>query len=380
MPPNSLQIRSEGVMWKTQAEFPTPAVVVDLDVVEKNLKTMHDNAAANGLEHRPHIKTHRCIELAKMQMAAGSVGITCAKLAEAEVMVEAGLDNIFLAYPLIGKEKVERLLALYGKCRVLRTEVNSYVGAKGISDEFEAAGKVCDVLIEIDGGLNRGGVKLGKPTLEFAESIRNLKGIHICGLMYYGGLIYHVGESMEKIREYTKKEHDDLVETGKLLEQAGFDMQVLSAGSSFSGKHPDLLRGITEIRSGNYIFNDGSALEVGLATPEECALRVIATVASRPDDHTVILDVGSKTLTTDRCNYGKNFGYLVEYPELELYSLNEEHGFVRSQGVMPLQIGDRVSIIPNHACVVPNVAGELFAVRHGEFVKMLHVDARGKSY
>ena len=103
-------------------------------------------------------------------------------------------------------------------------------------------------------------------------------------------------------------------------------------------------------------------------------------MASRPDDHTVILDVGSKTLTTDRCNYGKNFGYLVEYPELELYSLNEEHGFVRSQGVMPLQIGDRVSIIPNHACVVPNVAGELFAVRNGEFVKMLHVDARGKSY
>lgn len=367
-------------MWKTQEEFPTPAVVVDLDVVERNLKIMYDDAQANGLEHRPHIKTHRCVELAKMQMAVGSSGITCAKLGEAEVMVEAGLDNIFLAYPMIGKDKLERLVALEGKCRVFRTEVNSFVGAKGISDAFQKAGRVCQVLIEVDGGLNRGGVKLGEPTLKFAESIRDLPGIHICGLMYYGGLIYHAGQSEQAIREYTKKEHDDLVKTAELLKNAGFDMSVLSAGSSFSGKYPELLRGITEIRSGNYIFNDGSALEVGLAKPEDCALRVIATVASRPDEHTAILDVGSKTLTTDRCNYGKNFGYIVEHPELELYSLNEEHGFVRSQDIMPLQIGDRVSIVPNHACVVPNVAGVLYAVRKGQFIKMLNVDARGKSY
>lgn len=366
-------------MWKTQDEFPTPAVVVDLDVVEQNLKQMHDSAQRYGLEHRPHIKTHRCVELAKMQLAVGSVGITCAKLGEAEVMADAGIDNIFLAYPLIGREKVERLLALHKRCKVLRTEVNSYEGAKGISDVFEAAGRVCDVLIEIDGGLNRGGVQLGQPTLDFANQIRELKGLHIMGLMYYGGVIYHVG-GMDKIREYTQKEHDDLINTADLLRQAGFDMAVLSAGSSFSGKHPDLLKGITEIRSGNYIFNDGSALEVGLATPEQCALRVIATVASRPDDHTAILDVGSKTLTTDRCNYGQNYGYIVEHPELELYSLNEEHGFVRSKEEMPLHIGDRVSIVPNHACVVPNVAGELYAVRKGQFVKMLHVDARGKSY
>lgn len=367
-------------MWKNQSEFPTPAVVVDLDVVEKNLKVMHEQALQFGLEHRPHIKTHRCVELAKMQMAVGSSGITCAKLGEAEIMADAGLDNIFLAYPIIGSDKVERLLALHKRCSLLRTEVNSYVGAKGISDAFEQAGRICDVLIEIDGGLNRGGVKLGKPTLEFAESIRDLKGIHVCGLMYYGGVIYHVGQSEEDIRSYTKKEHDDLIETAAMLKEAGFDMSVLSAGSSFSGKHPDLLAGITEIRCGNYIFNDGSALEVNLAKPEDCALRVIATVASRPDDNTVILDVGSKTLTTDHCNYGPNFGYIVEYPELEMYSLNEEHGFVRSKDPMPLQIGDRVSIVPNHACVVPNVNGEMYAVRSGEFVKMLHVDAKGKSY
>lgn len=142
-------------MKKTVYELSTPAVVVDLDVVRRNIDEMLEGARANGLAHRPHVKTHRCSELALMQVKAGCQGITAAKLGEAEVMADAGIDDIFVAYSIIGPEKVERLLKLARRCRVLRTAVNSETGARALSQAFAAQGLRLEVLVEIDGGLNR---------------------------------------------------------------------------------------------------------------------------------------------------------------------------------------------------------------------------------
>lgn len=358
-------------------KLPTPAVVVDLDVMEQNIRKMVEEARKHGLNHRPHVKTHRSSYLAHLQVEAGCKGITAAKIGEAEVMADSGIKDIFIAYPIIGGDKMKRLLALSEKALV-STIVNSYAGAKELSDHFFAAGKTIDVLIEIDGGLNRGGVKPGHPALAFANEIKGLQGIHINGLMYYGGLIYNA-HNVEEIASYTADERENLLKTAGLLREAGFDMKVLSAGSSFSGKLPGILEGITEIRCGHYLFNDCGQLDVGLAAPEDCALFVETTVVAKPDGHVVICDVGTKSLTSDTCHHRPGYGYIVDYPEIEIYALNEEHAFLRAEGDNPLQVGDKILVIPNHACVVPNLALQVYGFREGKFDRMIPIDARNQS-
>ena len=360
--------------WRS---LPTPAVVIDLDTAARNVRAMARQAQACGLSHRPHIKTHRCSELARLQVAAGCRGVTTAKLGEAEVMADAGIDDIFVAYAVIGADKVSRLLALARRCRV-STAVNSLVGARGLSDAFAAAGLRLDVLIEVDGGLNRGGVKPGAPALAFARALRGLPGLSIRGLMYYGGLVYDSHDPQE-VRAFARREHDDLVSTADLLRADGFCMDILSAGSSFTGKTPEELRGITEIRSGHYIFNDCGQLDVGLAGPEDCALTVVTTVVCKPDAHTVIADVGTKSLTSDTCHHRPGYGMVLGHPEVEVYALNEEHAFLRTAGENPLQIGEKIALIPNHACVVTNLVDEAYGFSGGRFDHMLKIDARGQS-
>ncbi len=364
-------------MNKELEKLPTPAVVIHMDIVEKNVLDMLEGARKAGLKHRPHMKTHRSGYLADQQVQAGCSGITAAKLGEAETMAKAGIRDIFIAYPLIGEDKLQRLLELSRKVKV-STLVNSIVGAKQMSDFFEKADEQMDVLIEIDGGLNRGGVKPGKAALEYARSMKEFAGIRIMGLMYYGGLVYN-SHNIEEIRNYAREERDALLQTAKLLEEDGFPMEVLSAGSSFTGKVPEELEGITEIRSGHYIFNDCGQLDVGLAKAEDCALRVVATVVSKPDGHVVIADVGTKSLTGDTCHYRKGYGFICGYPDIEIYALNEEHAFLRCEAENPLQIGDKIEIIPNHACVVTNLVDQAYGFRNGKFERMIEIDARGRS-
>ncbi len=304
------------------------------------------------------------------------MGITAAKLGEAEVMADDGIRDIFIAYPIIGEEKLKRLLDLHRRVKVT-TIVNSVEGAGGLSRTFENAGRTVDVLIEIDGGLNRGGVK-PEAALAFAEKIRNLAGIHIVGLMYYGGLIYN-SHNIAEVEAYTRQERDCLINAAATLKEHGFCMDVLSAGSSYSGKRPELLEGITEIRSGHYIFNDCGQLDLHLAEPEDCALTVISTVVSKPDDHVVICDVGTKSLTSDTCHYRPGYGYVTGHPDMEIYALNEEHAFLRCEGKNPLQIGQKIQLIPNHACVVTNLADCVYGFRSGVFDRVIAVDAKGKS-
>lgn len=365
-----------GEKKNTIWDLPTPAVAIDLDIVERNIKKMAEGARQHGLAHRPHIKTHRSGFFAKMQIQAGCTGITAAKLGEAEVMADDGIRDILIAYPVIGEDKLRRLLDLNRRVKVT-TIVNSVEGAKGLSDAFEVERETVDVLIEIDGGLNRGGVK-PEAAVEFAERIREFPGIAVKGLMYYGGLIYN-SRNLAEVEAYTRQERDCLMDTAKLLRERGFCMEVLSAGSSFSGKYPELLEGITEIRSGHYIFNDCGQLDLKLAAPEDCALTVIATVVSKPDDHVVICDVGTKSLTSDACHYRDGYGYVIGYPEMEIYALNEEHAFLRCKAKNPLLIGGKVRIIPNHACVVTNLAEKVYGVRDGVFECVIPVDAKGKS-
>ncbi len=357
--------------------LPTPAVVVELEQVEKNLKEMVEQNEKNGIHVRPHIKPHKSVEIAKLQQALGAKGITCAKLGEAEVMAEAGLKDILIAYPLIGEDKMERLEKLMDIADII-TIVNSTAGANQLSKAGERKNRKVKVLIEIDGGISRGGKKPFEPALKFADSIRELSGIEIIGIMYYGGTIYNES-TMEGFDRVTKSEHDNIAGTAKMLRAAGFKMEVLSGGSSYSSKRSHLLKGITEVRPGHYIFNDCGQLFTSFATEEQCALRVVATVVCVNDEKRAIIDAGSKTLTSDLCGHHEGYGYVVGRPDLTITKLNEEHGFIESCHILNLQIGDKIAIIPNHACVILNLADEVYGIRNGRVNHMICIDARGKN-
>jgi D-serine deaminase-like pyridoxal phosphate-dependent protein len=360
--------------------LPTPAVVVELNAVENNIRSMLEGAARCRIAHRPHVKSHRSVQLAKMQLALGAKGITCAKLGEAEVMADAGIDDILIAYPLIGEEKWERYARLFERCRVLRTMINSVYGAKGLSDTAKRYGRVFEVLVELDGGTRRGGLLPGEAALQFSESVRKYDGIKIVGLLYYPGRSYHE-ETLEGIERVARQERDELIGTARLLKNAGFDCSILSGGNTVTGKVPECLTGITEIRSGNYIFNDCAQLWKNRFTEEDCALRIVSTVIAKPDAANAILDCGTKTMSGDNLTpEHPRFGFIIGHPDAIIWNLNEEHGFVRSrEGALDLEVGDRVVIIPNHACVVPNLAGALYGMRGGEFSEMIRVDAQSRS-
>ncbi len=359
------------------SQISSPSVIVDLDIVDKNIQSMSEIAKKAGIKHRPHIKTHKSVYFAKKQQEAGAVGITCAKLGEAEVMAEAGFNDILIAFPLIGEEKLERLYQLAQKIKV-STCIDSIEGAKGISEVGLKLGKPIPVFIEVEGGNLRCGRQPGKDTVDFAQQVNRLQGIRIIGILTYAGQIYGV-KNIEDIRAMAIEEAANLKNTVEMLQESGIAVQEISAGSSISSKFASELKGVTEIRAGNYIFHDLSQLTTGMVTVDECALRIIATVVSTPAPGRAVIDAGSKTLTTDTTQFRQGHGYIIEYPDIEIYKLNEEHGFLRFDPSIQLSVGQRITIIPNHACVVANLTDEFIGVRGDQIVEVIPVEARGKN-
>lgn len=355
--------------------IPTPAVVVELDQVTENLKQMQALLTQHHIAVRPHIKPHKSVYFAEEQLALGAKGITCAKLSEAEVMADYGITDILIAFPLIGADKMERLGKLMKRAQI-RTLVNSEQGAAQLSELGLSIGKKVPVLIEVDGGLHRGGIAPYAPTLAFAQKISAMQGIDICGLLYYGGLIYSQ-TSREGFEAETRREHDELCGTAQLLQQHGFSMEILSGGNSYSSRCCAYLEGITEVRCGNYIFNDVLTMQTGFATEAQCALRAVSTVVCVTDAYHAIIDAGSKTLTTDLCAFRSGYGYVVGRPEIRIEKLNEEHGFLASDTPLGLEVGDKIAIIPNHSCVLPNLTDKVYGIRNGRVERLIPIEARG---
>ncbi len=356
----------------------TPSVQIDLDTAERNIIQAVEELAKYHIVHRPHIKVHKSVFLARRQQELGCRGITCAKLGEAEAMADGGIADILVAYPLIGRDKLERYRRLAERGIRVRTIVNSLAGAKGLSELGEAMGVPLSVLVELDGGICRGGLKPGKDLEEFGKSLMGLKGIAVEGVEYYGGDIYGC-RTPEEIRLRARRERDEIVECASMLSSLGFDMKVLSGGSSFSIRFPEELEGLTEVRAGNYIFNDNALLSIGMVPLERCAMRVWVTVVARPDPFTAIIDAGSKTLTTDHVGYWEGFGYIPEEPGAVITKLNEEHGFVRCGQGISWAVGDRVSVVPNHACTVPNLCDEIYGLRQNRLETAIAIEARGRN-
>lgn len=344
------------------SELETPVLTADLDAVERNIAGMQAYCDEHGLALRPHIKTHKLPELAHMQLDAGACGITCQKLGEAEVMADAGIDDILISFPLVGEVKAERLAALAKRITV-SVAGDSAAVANGLSVVLAKHGLEVDFLVECDTGNERTGVQTPEDAAELAVLVASLDGLRFAGLMTYPTLP-ESGPWLRRAR--------------KLIERAGLAVERISGGGTPTARRTHLVGEVTELRPGTYVYGDRACIANGSVPLEDCALRVIATVVSRPTPGRAILDAGSKTLTSDLAVGATGHGLLVEHPEAEVYKLNEEHGIVDvSRCVHPPQIGDRVTIVPNHACTAANLHDEVVLHRGGEIVETLRTAARG---
>jgi D-serine deaminase-like pyridoxal phosphate-dependent protein len=347
-------------------ELDTPTLTIDLDALEENLDRYQRYYTEHGIGLRPHIKTHKTLALAAMQMAKGAIGLTCQKVGEAEVMVSGGLTvDILIPFNILGRAKLERLMALTTRTRMTVAADSAYT-VEGLSAAAVAAGTTIGVIVEVECGMNRTGVATPAGATDLAKLIDRLPGLELRGFMGYP-----TGPDARPV----------IQETIHLFDQAGLSREIISGGSTRHALEAHLIPELTEYRIGEYPTGGEGHLRAGRHTVEQCALRVQATVISKPTEDRVILDAGSKTMSasTLQTPHGTSMGYIVEYPEARFYGCSEEHGHVDvSACAVKPQIGERVQVLPVHPCPCVNEHDEMVAVRKGVVEAVWPIYARGK--
>jgi D-serine deaminase-like pyridoxal phosphate-dependent protein len=357
------------------SDLDTPAVLIDLEVMERNLDRVAAYCRENGLRLRPHTKTHKIPAIGALQLARGAAGLTVAKVGEAEVMLASGTQDLLVAYPVIGQRKLERLVEVAKKVQVT-VALDSLFAARQLSDAARAAGVTFGVLAEVDVGLRRVGVAPGE-LLGLAQGIVRLPRLKFEGIAFYPGHLKMMDEqALEELRELDRT----LKEVLRKLRAAGLECRVVSGGSTPSLFQSHLVSAMNEIRPGTYVFNDRNTVMCGACGWEDCAACVLVTVVSTAVPGQMIVDGGSKTFSSDRLVTGEaGFGRVIEAPEAVFTKMNEEHGFldIRRAGV-EFEVGDRVRIIPNHICAVMNLHERVYGIRGGEVEQVWTVEGRGK--
>jgi D-serine deaminase-like pyridoxal phosphate-dependent protein len=359
-------------------DLDTPSLVLDLDVLERNVAEMQGVADAVDVRLRPHTKTHKCPDIARMQLEAGAAGITVAKLGEAEVMVDAGVDDVLIAYPIVGERKLERLRALAERASV-RVTTDSVVVAEGLARVALDLGRDMPVLVEVDTGLHRVGRPAGAPTVELVKELEGVRGIEVIGLLTHAGHAYRC-RGPEELQATAEREGLDLVETAERCAAEGIGLREISVGSTPTARIVASVAGVTEIRPGTYVFNDVQQMRLGVASEGRCAVRVLATVVAHPTAERFVLDAGTKAFTSDGGD-GPPFpgrGLVAGRPELVLDFMNEEHAVGHPTDSDDVRIGERLQVIPLHACSTVNMFDEAVGVRGGIIERTLSIAGRGK--
>jgi len=358
------------------SELDTPALLVDLDRLEANLDRMAHLARAADLQLRPHTKTHKTPQIAQMQLDRGAVGITVAKVGEAEVMAEAGIEDIFVANQVVGGSKIERLVELARRARI-SVGVDSVEVAAPLSMAFAHQGLRLSVLLEVDTGLRRCGVS-PEAAMELARHVNTLPGLNLAGIFTYAGHVYASRNDNEVagVAAYECRTLSDVAR--RIAPIVGPNLRI-SGGSTPTARHYTAECGLTEIRPGSYVFNDRIQIDRWSAKPQDCALTVLSSVVSTPQPGRAILDAGSKALGADTAHESVGHGMLKEDNEAVIARVNEEHGFLDlARASIRLRVGDKVEVIPNHCCVVANLFDEMAAVRGGEVAETWATAGRGK--
>ena len=359
-------------------DLATPFLYVDLDRMKRNIDAMAAAARELGVRLRPHAKTHKVPEIARMQIAAGASGVTLAKVSEAEVFADAGISDLFLAYQIVAPVQLERLIRLARRTR-LRCAVDSRDGAERLSRAAKDAGIELQVMLEIDLGIERTGVRAGVDAFDLAQRVADLPGLRLIGVYGFRGF-RGFADGAESREAWGRAEGEALVSAAADLRAIGLPIVEVSAGSTPTALPAGSVRGVTEIRPGQYLFGCANVVAQGAMRAEDVALFARTTVISRPAEDRAVVDAGSKTLSTDGpWEAGRGFGYLASDPSTRVASLWEEHGVLRlSENARGLRVGDRVSIVPNHVCTAVNLHDRLVAVHDDRVEVVWTIAARGR--
>ena len=349
------------------ATLETPGVLIDEDIVDRNIASAQAQFARLGISVRPHIKTHKLVRFAGKQLAAGAIGLTCQKTSEAEIFVDAGCQDILITFNIVGEAKLARLRRLHERATITVVADNETVVA-GLSRAFADASRPLRVLVECDTGHARCGVQTVEAAVDLASVIAKSPGLKFAGLMTYPPVGGH--GTVDAFMAAAK--------AGCLARLGSCD--TISSGGTPSMKTVPAGSVVTEYRPGTYIYNDRSLVQRGACSLEDCAMSVKATVVSRPTPERAIIDTGSKALSSDLLGL-TGYGLLRGYPEAVITGLSEEHGHVDLSACKAKpDIGEVVWIIPNHACVVTNLFDQVHLHRGGCYVETLAVDARGRVF
>lgn len=348
------------------ANLDTPAVLVDMDIVRRNIVQFQSYADQIGMAVRPHIKTHKLPQIALMQLEAGAVGITCQKISEAEAMVAADsrLQDVLITYNILGAEKLAHLRDLAGRVRLTVVADNAAV-IDGLSAAFAAAPVPLRVLVECNTGADRCGVATPQDAAVLARRIADAPGLQFQGLM-----TYPPANGPAAVQAF-------MTQAKALIEADGLAVTVVSSGGTPSMMQAGEAPVATEYRPGTYAYNDRSLVARGVCDWDDCALTVLATVVSVPAGNRAIIDAGSKALTSDLLGL-TGYGHVLGRPDIAIDQLSEEHGRLISAGPIGLAVGDKLRIVPNHACVVSNLFDVVHVLEPGKPVAVWPVVARGK--
>lgn len=359
-------------------EHETPFLFTDLDRMENNITRMADAARHLGVVLRPHAKTHKIPEIGCLQVAAGATGIAVVKLSEAEVFAEGGVEDIFVAYQVVEATKADRLARHAARVK-LRCAVESELGARTLSEAARMARVDLEVVLEIDLGIGRTGVPAGLAAVALARRIAELPGLRLVGIFGFRGFSSHASEQAGR-EEWGREEGELLVAAADELRSAGFHVAVVSAGSTPTALPAARVRGVTEIRPGQYLFGCANSVSQGAIAAEDVALFARATVIGRPREDHAVIDAGSKTIGTDGpWRAGLGFGYVEGAPSTRLIRVWEEHGVLNlDETTRHVKVGDRVSIVPNHVCTAVNLHDQLLGVRGDDVEVAWRVAARGR--
>lgn len=358
-------------------ELETPAICVDLDILQNNLARMGEYVRKHGLRLRPHSKTHKIPEIGRMQIDSGAYGLTVAKSTEAAVMAEAGIDQLLLAYPAYGEAKLKRLTELVRYGLHLTIAIDDKRTLEPIAAAAGAAGVSFDILAEVNVGMNRCGLAAPEDILSLAQAIDRARGVRFSGLNLYPGHISAKPAEQESLLRDVDAHTMAVIE---LLARNGIACEVVSGGSTPTAYQSHHVHSLTEIRPGTYVFNDRSTMDAGACTLDDCALRVLVTVVSSAVRGWVVVDAGTKTLSSDRLSSGNQqyHGLVIEDPAMQLERLSEEHGQINlGHARSSPRIGDRLSVVPNHVCATVNLHDRIWYHRNGEVLGSWRVAARG---
>ena len=358
----------------------TPCIVIDVEKAKHNIKEMQDIADTCHCKLRPHIKTHKMIPFAKLQLEYGADGITCAKISEAEAMADGGIDDIFVAYPLVGAFRIKRAIKLVGRVRRLILAVDSPEGSFALNEGAREAGIRLEVRLEVDTGAKRTGV-LRENAVSLAKATHRMSNLDLTGIYTFKGLTYDGKPTMDP--EIAGREEGEIMERiADDIKAAGIPLTDISAGSTPTGMQVARTGMVTEIRPGTYIFKDYMLYREGVARLEDVAAHFYATVVSTPCEEYAVIDGGTKTFPTDiplnmAPYYYPSYAIVEGHDDLQLIRMNEEHGILTGKsGRTGLKVGQKIKLMPVHVCTAINMQNQVY-VYDGRRIVEQKVDARG---